>query len=144
MQKKIVLGLTLFFLLVSISGCTNLQGITTGQVKGENVAELVSYQIDSWTWMDEKIGDGFKHEESVNCYKIQGKIKNKLDHTANILLELNFYDGNDNYLGSEEIPMRNVPRSNTPSFTKNINKHVMRFSDYWTQIEKVTFTFTEL
>lgn len=144
MQKKIVLGVTLFFLIVGLSGCTNLQGITTGQVKGENVAELISYQIDSWTWMDEKISDGFNHDEPVNYYKIQGTIKNKLDHNADILIELNFYNNDDTHLGSEEIPWHNIPSSSTHSFTKNVNKHVMRFSPYWDQIEKVTFTFTEI
>lgn len=143
MQNKIVLGLTLFLLIVGLSGCTEIGGITNGQVTGEKKAELISYNIDSWTWTDEKIAEGFNNNEQVNYYKIKGTIKSKLDHMTNMVVELNFYDDENTHLGSEDIRLINVPSDEKHSFSKNINKHNQRFSSYFDQIEKVTFSFTE-
>ena len=144
MRKKIILGLTLFLFLVGLTGCTELQGIKTGQVNGEKTAELLSYEITSWTWMDEKISVGFDHTEQVDYYCIQGSIKNKLDHTADIAVTLNLYDTDNNFLGSEEFRILNLPSSQTHSFTRNLNQNTKRFSSYWDQIEKVTFDFAEI
>lgn len=143
MQNKIVLGLTLFLLIVGLTGCTELGAITNGQVTAEDKAELISYNIDSWTWTDEKISNGFNNNEQVDYYKIEGTIKSKLDRMTNMVVSLNFYDDENNYLGSEEIRLINVPSNEKHSFSKNINKHNQRFSSYFDQVEKVTFSFTE-
>lgn len=143
MHGKIIIGIILFFVITGLSGCTELTGIKNGQVTGQEKAELMSYTIDSWTWMGEKISEGFNHDTSVDYYKIQGTIKNKMDHNANIQIKLKFYDGENNHLCSEDVRIHNLPSSTPYTFEKNINKHVSRFTDYWDQIEKVTFTFTE-
>lgn len=144
MREKIIVCLVLILFLVGLMGCTELQGIETGQVNGGETAELLSYEISSWTWMDERVSQGFDHAERVDYYCIQGTIKNKLDHTANIVVALNFYDAENNFLGSEDFRILNLPSSETHSFTRNLNKNTNRFSTYWDQIEKVTFDFTEL
>jgi hypothetical protein len=143
MHGKIIIGIILFFVITGLSGCTELTGIKNGHVTGQEKAELMSYTIDSWTWMDEKISDGFNHNEPVNYYKIQGKIKNKMDHIGNILIELKFYDVDNNHLGSEKIRIKSIHPSETYSFNEIIPKYVNRFDEYWNQIEKVTFSFTE-
>ena len=143
MRKITVLGVMLIFLTVGFSGCTEFQGITTGQVSGQDKFELLSYSIESWTWMDEKVSNGFNNDKNVDYYKISGNIKSKKDQTVNVEVIMKFYDGNDKLLGSEEINLHNIADSATMSFSKNINKHFSRYADYWEEIEKVTFSLTE-
>jgi len=133
MQKKLVLGVAMIFLILGFCGCTGV--FTEG--------EIISYSVESFTWMDEKISDDFSHDESVNYYRIEGTLKNTLDHTANFNVKMEFFDDNDKLIGSETIRLSNIPKSETIDFSKNINKHVMRFSDYWDSIEDVKFSIKE-
>lgn len=142
-QNKIVLGAMLILLIVGFCGCTELQGISTGQISGHDKFELISYSIDSYTWMDEKISSGFNHDGDVDYYKIQGKVINKVGHDANIDILLKFYDEENNLLGKVKTDINNIPDQETRSFSININKHFSKFGDYFDSIEKVTFEFIE-
>jgi len=142
MRKILILGIILIFLTVGFSGCTETKSITTGQVSGQDKFEISSYSIESWTWMDEKVSDGFNNAENVDYYKISGNIKNKEGQIANVKIIMKFYDVENKLLGSEEINLRNIPDSATMSFTKNINKHFSRYESYWEEIEKVTFSLS--
>ena len=133
MQKKLVLGVAMIFIILGFCGCTGVV----------NDGEMMSYTVESFTWMGEKISDGFSHDESVNYFKIQGTVKNTLDHTANFNVKMEFFDESEKLLGSETIRLANIPKSETMKFTTNINKHVMRFSDYWDSIADVKFSIKE-
>jgi len=142
MRKILILGVILIFLTVGFSGCTETKGITTGQVSGQDKFELSSYSIESWTWMDEKVSDGFNNAENVDYYKISGNIKNKEDQIVNVKIIMKFYDKENKLLGSEEMNLHNIANSATMSFSKNINKHFSRYAGYWEEIEKITFSLS--
>jgi len=78
MRKILILGVMLIFLTVGFSGCTEFMGVTTGQVSGQDKFELSSYSIESWTWMDEKVSDGFNNAEKVDYYIVNNIFSSKI------------------------------------------------------------------
>ena len=142
MRKILILGVMLIFLTVGFSGCTEIMGVTTGQVSGQDKFELSSYSIESLTWKGEKVSDGFNNAENVNYYKIIMNIVNKKDHITNVKIIMKFYDEKNKLIGSEEMNLYHIANSATMSFSKIIQKNSSRYEDYWEEIQKVTFSLS--
>ena len=152
-KHLIVIGITLVFLIVGLSGCTQNN---EGQVSDGDKFELVSYSVESWKCRNEevdkgdnliqmvhiekKIADGFIHNESVDEYRIEGKVKNIAGYKTNLKIKMNFYDQNDIFLDSYAISIKNIPENYKRPFSKRLDDSDIEHFD---KVDKLTFELKE-
>jgi hypothetical protein len=152
-KHLIVIGITLVFLIVGLSGCTQNN---EDQVSDGDKFELVSYSVESWKCRNEevdkgdnlvqmvhiekKIADDFIYNESVDEYRIEGKVKNIAGHKANLKIKMNFYDQNDIFLDSYTISIKNIPENYERPFSKRLDDSDI---DHFDKVDKLIFELKE-
>lgn len=139
MKKQIVIiGIVAILIIVGLGGCQESQ--TSGDT---NKVQLVDYIVETYYnygFNTTKLGDGFVHNNShINrVYMIQGTIKNTAGEILNnVVITLNFYDNDNNFLALKTYTIRYLSNSGTETF-------YMIYYDsesYFDKIDEVKFTF---
>ena len=125
------------FLRVGLSGCTQNN---EDQVSDGDKFEIVSYSVESWKCRNEEVGKGdnliqmvhiekkiaddFIYNESVDEYRIEGKVKNIAGYKTNLKIKMNFYDQNDIFLDSCTISIKNITDNCERPFSKRLDEYV--------------------
>lgn len=152
-KHLIVIGIAFVFLIVGLSGCTQNN---EGQVANGDKFELVSYSVESWKCRNEEVDKGdnlvqmvhiekkiagdFIYNESVDEYRIEGKVKNIAGYKTNLKIKMNFYDQNDIFLDSYVILIKNIPENYERPFSKRLDDSDIEHFD---KVDKLTFELKE-
>ena len=154
MKKHLIVnGIVVLLLVVGLSGCTQNN---EGQIFDGDKFELVSYSVESWKCRNEeidkgdnlvqmvhiekKIADDFIYNESVDEYRIEGKVKNIAGYKTNLEIKMNFYDQNDIFLDSYTISIKNIPENYERQFSKRLDDSDI---DHFDKVYKLTFELKE-
>ena len=146
-------GIVVLLVVVVLSGCTQNN---EGQISDSDKFELVSYSAESWKCRNEeidkgdnkvemvhiekKIADDLIYNESVDEYRIKGKVKNIAGYKANLEIKMNFYDQNDSFLDSYSISIKNISENYERQFSKRLDDSDI---DYFDKVDKLTFELKE-
>jgi len=149
-KKLIAIGITILFIIVGFSGCTE-QETTLEDIIGQedttnnNRAELVSYTIK--TYYDESgwegyqyRGNGFIHDYDAVAgkYEITGTIKNIAGYKlSSIGIEARFYDKNHNFLCKKYGSVSNIANSYTEDFKITYKSMYDSDSKYFLNVDSV-------
>ncbi len=149
----LIIEMVIIILIVGFSGCTENN---EGQLSDNEKFELVSYSVESWKCRNEevdkgdnlvqmvhiekKIADDFIYNESVDEYRIEGKVRNIAGYKANLKIKMNFYDQNDIFLDSYNISIKNIPENYERLFSKRLDDSDI---DHFDKVDKLTFELKE-
>ena len=141
-KKLIALAITLVFLIVGFSGCTNED---TNFIESNNI-KLIGYEVVSYKLADSPIqpkiilGEGFNYKEDMMGFMVSGEIKNNFGEPLKKIKVIgNFYDGSK-LLGNSDTIIKNVPDGETRDFV--VFFHKRDFSvDYLLVVDSVSFDF---
>ena len=149
----VIIGTVIIFLIVGFSGCIQNN---EDQLSNDGKFELVSYSVESWksrneevykgenmtqmVHIEKKIADGFNYNESIDEYRIEGKVKNIIGYKTNLKIKMNFYDQNDTFLDSYTISIKNISDNYERPFSKRLNDSDI---DYFDNVDKISFELKE-
>lgn len=106
------------------------------EVTTPTLLEIVSYSIVTISQSGENIGNGFIHQDNSGFYIITGNVRNNLDKLiSTITIKTNFYDGNNNYLHTEEDYIYSLDASYTDEF----KIFYFSYEEYFENVERVEF-----
>jgi len=149
----VIISMAIILLIVGFSGCTQNNG---DQLSDEDKFELVSYSVESWksrneevfkddnmsqmVHIEKKIADGFMYNESIDEYRIKGKVKNIVGYKTNLTINMNFYDQNEVFLDSYTLSLKNIFDNYERQFSKTLNDSDI---DYFDEVIKIEFELKE-
>jgi len=132
-KQLVILGIVAILVTVGLSGCQESQKV-----------QLISYNVETYynysTIRVETLGEGFIHNSSYTnrIYMIEGIIKNIAGEMLNnVVITLNFYDKNNNFLASKTYTIRYLDNSESENF------QVIYYDSesYFDNIDSVKFEF---
>ena len=149
----LIIEMVIIILIVGFSGCTENN---EGQLSDNEKFELVSYSVESWksrneevykgenmtqmVHIEKKIADGFNYNESIDEYRIKGKVKNIVGYKTNLKINMNFYDQNEVFLDSYTLSLKNILDNYERPFSKRLNDSDI---DYFDEVDKIEFELKE-
>ncbi len=149
----LIIEMVIIILIVGFSGCTENN---EGQLSDNEKFELVSYSVESWksrneevfkddnmtqmVHIEKKIADGFMYNESIDEYRIKGKVKNIVGYKTNLKINMNFYDQNEVFLDSYTLSLKNISDNYERPFSKRLNDSDI---DYFDEVDKIEFELKE-
>jgi len=149
----LIIEMVIIILIVGFSGCTENN---EGQLSDNEKFELVSYSVESWksrneevfkddnmtqmVHIEKKIADGFMYNESIDEYRIKGKVKNIVGYKTNLKINMNFYDQNEVFLDSYTLSLKNILDNYERPFSKRLNDSDI---DYFDEVDKIEFELKE-
>ena len=149
----LIIEMVIIILIVGFSGCTENN---EGQLSDNEKFELVSYSVESWksrneevfkddnmtqmVHIEKKIADGFMYNESIDEYRIKGKVKNIAGYKTNLKINMNFYDQNEVFLDSYTLSLKNISDNYERPFSKRLNDSDI---DYFNEVDKIEFELKE-
>ena len=149
----LIIEMVIIILIVGFSGCTENN---EGQLSDNEKFELVSYSVESWksrneevfkddnmtqmVHIEKKIADGFMYNESIDEYRIKGKVKNIVGYKTNLKINMNFYDQNEVFLDSYTLSLKNISDNYERQFSKRLNDSDI---DYFDEVDKIEFELKE-
>lgn len=149
----LIIEMVIIILIVGFSGCTENN---EGQLSDNEKFELVSYSVESWksrneevfkddnmtqmVHIEKKIADGFMYNESIDEYRIKGKVKNIVGYKTNLKINMNFYDQKEVFLDSYTLSLKNISDNYERPFSKRLNDSDI---DYFDEVDKIEFELKE-
>jgi len=142
-KQLVIIGIIAILVTAGLSGCqetkTDYKPPTSGDT---NEVELLNCTIETYGATSSfpsqiiKLGDGFIHNSTSNYsyYIIKGTIKNIARYILHrIVITVNFYDENKNYLANESVMIFELRRTFTDDFEVSYVKQYP-FFDNITQV----------
>ncbi len=114
MEKELFTIATVIILLtVSLCGCNK-----TSNVNGWNKkVEIISYSIETYKSVEEKISDGFVYNKDAKFYMVKGIVRNiagKMLDKVTVIVK--FYDINNTFLREESTHVNDLEKHHTWDF----------------------------
>jgi len=105
--------------------------------------EILEHHVESWyNGSDEanstKIGDGFVHNDSVNQYRIIGRLKNREETLANYKIIFRLYDENNTMVDVKSIQKFDIPSKYEIEFSYNVERKHTKYFDRIVSYDIVT------